>query len=373
LKDKVKNIFVLTSSRADYGIYLPLLKKIQAQKKYKLQLIVFGTHLSKKYGYSISQIIKDGFSVSKAFQIDTIPNGDSQKDITAAIGKTIEAFSKFWDTISVLPDLVLALGDRYEMMAAVTSIVPFGHKIAHLHGGEQTLGAIDDVFRNAITAMSNIHFTSTENYKKRVIEIIGNKKSVYQVGALSLDNLNIIPMKSKAQLSEELKIELKHYVLVTMHPETIHPEKNEAYIKILLHVLSKIKKQILFTLPNADTSSLVIRNAILKFVKDNKQHIAIENLGTVNYFNAMRHCDYLLGNTSSGIIEAASMNKYVIDIGDRQKGRLTSKNVYHSMIEEVALLNSIKKVVKLKKYTGTNLYGNGNSADKILKILANEL
>jgi GDP/UDP-N,N'-diacetylbacillosamine 2-epimerase (hydrolysing) len=349
------------------------LKKLKASEKYNLHIIVFGTHLSKKHGYTINQIVKDGFNIPEDFQLKTFPKGDSIADITNSIAKTIKVFSKFWSQQKKLPDLVFALGDRFEMIAAVLSAVPFNIKIAHIHGGEETQGAIDNYFRNAITTLSDLHFTATENYKNRVESITGNNSKVFNVGSLSLDNILQIEKKSKVQLSKELDINLSDFILFTFHPETINASKNESYIKVILSALEEIECQVLFTLPNADMSSEKIRCEILNFVSKNPKHYAIENLGTTNYFNAIRKCEFLLGNSSSGIIEAASFGKYVINLGDRQKGRLTNSNVIHVEIDKICILNAIKDVKSLKKYDKSNIYGDGKTANRVVKILDKEI
>ncbi len=361
------NIIVLTSSRSDYGIYLPLLKKLKADPFFNLKIVAFGTHLSKKHGNTIDQILKDGFNVD--YKIETLLDGDSPEIIAKSIAVTIDKFSSVWASEKPKLDLIICLGDRYEMFAAVTASVPFNISVAHLHGGETTLGAIDNVFRHSITSMSKLHFTSTENHADRVAQIIGSKNNVYNVGALSLDNLKDIKVLSVQQFKEKFNIELNAPVLVTFHPETVAFEKNEEYVNELIAALDALPQQIIITMPNADTMSNLIRNKLLEFVKQKSNVISVESLGTEGYFSCLHHCSFVLGNSSSGIIEASSFGKYVLNLGSRQSGRDAGKNVIHCEIEKNKILDAVKLIQTLPKLNSTNIYGDGHTADKIISIL----
>ena len=231
-------VAVLTSSRADYGIYLPLLKALKSDSFFELSIIAFGTHLSQKHGYTLHQIESDGFEVS--IKVDTLPVDDTPFAISNAIGKAVSNFSKVWSENKF--DLVFCLGDRYEMFAACASSIPFNVKLAHIHGGEQTLGAIDDAFRHAITHMSTYHFTTTEAYKNRVIELKGNNNDIYNVGALSIDNLKTLPLYSIEEFKNKFQIDLSEpSILITFHPETVSFEMNETYINEIITALGETK------------------------------------------------------------------------------------------------------------------------------------
>ena len=278
--------------------------------------------------------------------------------------KTIEKFSNIWDEEKGKTDLIICLGDRYEMFAAVTASVPFNIPIAHIHGGETTLGAIDNVFRHSITLMSTYHFTSTENHKNKVIELTSLKEQVLNVGSLSLDNLSSFIPLTEQEFMSKFDIDLSiPTVLVTVHPETVSYQRNEDYALVISDVFQNIKDfQILITKPNADTMGSVIRTEFEKLDDEHKHIIAVENLGLKGYFSAMHHAKFLLGNTSSGIIEAASFNKYVINLGDRQKGRDHGDNVIHSKITYDDMMNSIEKVKLLGSFEGVNIYRNDSLA-----------
>ena len=229
-------VAVLTSSRADYGIYLPLLKKLREDHFFELDIIAFGTHLSKKFGNTVNQITNDGFTVN--YPIDTMPAGDQAFDISESMGKTMIAFAPVWEELSGKVDLVFCLGDRYEMFAAVASSVPFNISVAHIHGGETTLGAIDDCFRHSISLMSHYHFTVAEPYRKRVVELIGRDENVYNVGSLSYDNLKGISLLSIDELKQMFNVDLAlPSILITFNPETVSFEKNEFYIQELIKAL----------------------------------------------------------------------------------------------------------------------------------------
>lgn len=361
-------IAVLTSSRADYGIYFPLLKKMNADSFFDVRLIAFGTHLSKKFGNTIEQVKSDGFKIEA--QLNTIFEGDSPEDIADSMAKTLSEFSALWKKSAKNFDWVLCLGDRYEMFAAVASTIPFNLKVAHLHGGETTLGAIDNKFRHSITAMSSLHFVSHKMYAERVKEITGSSENIHTVGALGLDNLKEIPLFSVDEFKKKYGVDLsKPTVLVTFHPETVSWENNVQHTEELLAALGKLKEQIVITMPNADTMGNHIRTQLKKFIKANPTRaFGFDSLGTQGYFSCMKHCSFLLGNTSSGIIEAASFAKYVINTGDRQKGRLTGKNVIHVPVENEKILAAVQKISSLAPLDSSNIYGDGNAAEKIISI-----
>lgn len=366
-------IAILTSSRADYGIYLPLLKKLQSDNFFELKIIAFGTHLSKFHGYTVKKIEQDGFEVSE--KLETLILGDSETAISNAIGNTISRFAPLWERIKNQIDLVFALGDRYEMFAAVASSVPFNIKIAHLHGGETTLGAIDNKFRHAITLMSSVHFVATKQYSEKIKELTGQQAHIYTVGALSLDNLESLQLLTLSTFKEQFKIDLSiPTILSTFHPETVFVEKNEIYSKILVDTFEELSNeyQIVITMPNADTMGSIIRNHFLELSQRNMKVICIENFGSLGYFSCIKHCSFLLGNTSSGIIEAASLGKFVINLGDRQKGRARSRNVIDVEVDKLKILEAVK-CLENRDYMEGNIYKVDNSSNKIIFSLKNEI
>lgn len=364
-------VAVLTSSRADYGIYLPLLKKLREDHFFELYIIAFGTHHSKKFGNTVDQITNDGFTVN--YLINTLPAGDQAADIAESMGKTMIAFAPVWEELSGKVDLVFCLGDRYEMFAAVASSVPFNIRVAHIHGGETTLGAIDDCFRHSISLMSHYHFTVAEPYRKRVVELIGRDENVYNVGSLSYDNLKGLSLLSIDELKQTFNVDLAlPSILITFNPETVSFEKNEFYIQELIKALQQTRYyQFIITMPNADTMGNMIREKLILFSENNGRVKLFESLGTVGYLSCMKHCAFMLGNTSSGFAEAAFFPKYVINLGDRQKGRVVTQNINNCRIDADEITRAIQMFEQIKLPGSIDIYGTGNSANTILTILKN--
>lgn len=360
---------VLTSSRADFGIYLPLLTALKADPYFDLEIIAFGTHLSYYHGHSIDVIKSYGFEVNHS--LENLLLTDSASAISSAIGLAFIKFGEFWSRYLNHFDLVFCLGDRYEMYAAVMAGVPFNIPFAHIHGGETTLGAIDNVFRHGITLASKFHFVSTEHYAQRVAELIESKNNIFYVGALGLDNLSQLKMLSIEEFKERWGVDLAlRTVLTTFHPETVNFEKNERYTDELIAAINRLDDyQFLITMPNADTSGSIVRNKLINEFKNSTRIFLIENLGPENYFSAMNYCSFLLGNTSSGIIEAASFGKYVINIGDRQKGRIANENVFHTEISSESIYAAAKKIENLPPLQRNNIYYNNGASHNIIKIL----
>lgn len=360
-------VAVLTSSRADYSAYLPLLKKLKADPFFDLKLIAFGTHVSKKHGNTIDAIYKDGFEVTH--RLETALSDDNPESISKSMGLTMEKFASVWAQELNRIDLIICIGDRYEMLAAVSSAIPFNIPIAHLYGGDTTLGAIDDVFRHAITVMSKYHFTSLESSAKRVEQLTGSSQNVYPVGSLSLDNINQIQLLTKQQFKSQFGIDLSSPILLTFHPETVAYTKNKEYVNELLAALETTEQQIVITMPNADTMGQVIRTELLAFAARKKNVHTVESLGTIGYFSCIHHCDFMIGNSSSGITEAASFGKYAINIGDRQKGRASGANVIHCEIEKNKITEAIRSVKASPVLSHSNIYGDGKTADRIISVL----
>jgi len=333
--------------------------------------VAFGTHTSEKYGYTVSEIIEDGYK--DIVKIETVTDSDSAIDISRSMATTINKFSDLWNQYRDWIDIAICLGDRYEMFAAVASSVPFNIEVAHLHGGETTLGAIDNKFRHCITSMSSTHFVATEMFEEKVIEITGKGNNVHNVGALSMDKLSEIEFYDVPAFQNAFAVDLSiPTILVTIHPETTNIESIDTNTDIFICTLKKLSEsyQILITLPNADTNGNKIRAKLNDLSDRNNKVICKESLGYRGYFSAMKHCKLLLGNTSSGIIEAASFEKFVINIGSRQKGRATSKNIYNAGFNEQEITTAVSQIKKRQyKYTGSNIYFKADVADKIINVL----
>jgi len=361
---------ILTSSRADFGLYLPLLKAFQADPFFRLRIIAFGSHLSSEYGNGINHISGAGFDV--AYQIHGMPDGDSPASISKAMGKTMIDFNEVWGNETF--DLVFALGDRFEMFAAVASGVPFNVKFAHIHGGETTKGAIDDAFRHSITLMSCLHFACTEIYRQRVAQITGSEKHTYNSGALGIDNLRTIQFLSAQEFKKLFGIDLSiPTILTTVHPETISFENNSHHIDELTAALDQLKDfQVVITMPNADTAGLVIRRKLTVYAKGNYRIKLVENFGSLGYLSCMKHCRLMLGNTSSGFFEASYFPKWVINLGNRQQGRILTPNIINCPFESNEIIGAVKRILLSEDPDPVDVYGDGTASEKIIKILKNE-
>ncbi|RTY90301.1 UDP-N-acetylglucosamine 2-epimerase (hydrolyzing) [Flavobacterium sp. GSN2] len=361
-------IGILTSSRADYGIYFPLLQKMKIDSFFEMQIIAFGTHLSKSHGYTLNDIEKDGYTCIHS--ISSLISNDDEQSIASSYGLTVLKFSGFWTSHTF--DLVFCLGDRFEMSAAVQAGIPFGVKFAHIHGGETTLGAIDNVYRHQITLASKLHFTATDVFRKKVIELTGSSYGVFDVGSLSLNDIKSYVPIDKVVFFEKFNIPSEEFALVTFHPETMSLHDNVRYAQAMKKSLITVSEKlfVIITMPNADTQGSVYREVIEEIKKEfSDRFLLIENFGKVNYFSAMHYAKILIGNTSSGILEAASFGKYVVNVGDRQKGRIQSDNVLNCEFKETAIIAVVTKAMSFERYNGKNVYFKERVADNIIKIV----
>ena len=361
---------VLTSSRADYGIYRPLLGKMSEDNAFDLEVIAFGTHLMKKFGHTVDAIYEDGFSVQPVH--GTMSERDSPTDIAYAMSSTIRAFADFYKEHRY--DILFALGDRYEMFSAVAASVPFNMDVAHIHGGETTLGAIDNSFRHSITHFSRFHFTAAEDYKSRVVKMLGRRSGVYNVGALSIDAIKNLRLLQLDEFNVKYGFDIsKPTILFTFHPETIAYQRNEHHISEIINAILKLNQyQFLITMPNADTYGMIIRDALIRRLAGRANIKVIENLGSKDYLSAMKYCSFLMGNSSSGFIEASFFSKPVINLGKRQEGRIETPNIITVDIDEGSILTATEKIDSLSGIILKPVYGNGSAASKIIRILKNQ-
>jgi GDP/UDP-N,N'-diacetylbacillosamine 2-epimerase (hydrolysing) len=361
-------IGVLTSSRADYGIYLPLLQKIKEDSFFELEIIAFGTHLSRSHGYTLAGIEKDGYKTIHT--ISSLISNDDEQSISSSYGITVMKFADFWQNHHY--DLVFCLGDRFEMSAAVQAGIPFGVSFAHLHGGETTLGAIDNVYRHQISLASKFHFTATELFSEKLKNIMGGSDGVFTIGSLSLNDIKTFRPIEKEIFYDAFSIPDEEFALVTFHPETMAVQENIQFAQAMKNALATIAKDlfVVITMPNADTQGSIYREAILQLKKENEKRILlIENFGKINYFSVMHYCKLLIGNTSSGILEAASFSKYVVNVGDRQKGRTQSYNIINCPFTEIDIIQATNKAINLDPYVGDNVYFKEDVVQNIIKIL----
>ena len=365
-------VCVVTGTRAEYGLLYWAMKEMQLDPLIDLKICVTGMHLSPEFGLTYQQIIKDGFSIDE--KIETLLSSDTSVGISKSIGLGIISFSEAFDRIK--PDLILILGDRFEILAASIAAMISKIPIAHCHGGEATEGLIDEAIRHSITKMSQIHFTSTEAYRKRVIQLGEQPDNVFNVGALGIENINRLNLLTKEAFEKSIDFKLgQTNFLVTFHPVTLDNSTAESQFKELLKALNSINNaKIIFTKPNADTDGRVIINMIDEFVaKFAEKSVSFTSMGQLRYLSAIKFMDAVIGNSSSGLIEVPSFNVPTINIGDRQQGRVKAASVLDcdaSVIEieksiKIAMSNDFKEKIKLS----TNPYGTKNASAEIIRII----
>jgi GDP/UDP-N,N'-diacetylbacillosamine 2-epimerase (hydrolysing) len=367
-------IGVLTSSRADYGVYLPLLRAMKSSGKFKLRLIAFGTHTSKFHGYTLTEIRDSGdFEIDK---IESLITSDTEGAIATSSALTSLKFADYWENNAASFDWVLCLGDRFEMAAAVFSGIPYGIRFAHFYGGDYSPGAIDNVYRNCLTHCSELHFTSTEICAQRVRNMVPVNQQVKVVGIMSLEKqLNKNQILSKAQIFDKWNIPFSRpTILATFHPETINPESNNLSVHEVKKALSSLVSNfdIVVTMPNSDTNGVIYRHMYTELKTEFPKSIfLIENFGIQSYFSCMYHAILVLGNSSSGITEAASFSKYTVNVGDRQKGRAFSENIISVDFDSSKIIDAVKKTATLGTYTGQNIYSRPNAINEVISNLLN--
>ena len=366
-----KNISLLTSSRADYDQLYWFIKLISKSNKYNLNLIVSGTHLSKQYGSTINQIKRDKFRFKK---VKLNIKKDDTKAILDIISKSINVFTKNFKKID--QDFLILLGDRYETFAASIAASFLKIPIIHLNGGELTKGAHDDWMRHCITKMANIHFVSNNIHKKRVIQLGENPKFVFNTGGLSSDNALKTNLKTKLDIEKILNTKFyRRNIVVTYHPETFSQKGNKDSFLEIVKIVKYFKDiKFFFTLPNADEENKTIINFIKKLCLNHKNSVFFSSLGRTKYLSLMKHCDLVLGNSSSGLMEAPYVHTLTINLGKRQEGRLKANSVIDCDISAKKIINLIKKIYvnsihKKMKYNLNDYYGKGKSAENMLKIL----
>jgi GDP/UDP-N,N'-diacetylbacillosamine 2-epimerase (hydrolysing) len=356
-------IAVLTSSRADFSIYLPVLRAFRQSADIDLQILAFGSHTSAFHGHTISSIYDAGFT--QVTEIDNLSAGDTAHDLVISQARTLELFSDLWEKETF--DLVFCLGDRFEMFAAVMAGIPFGVPFAHIHGGETSLGAIDNIYRHAISLASVLHFTSCEAHSARLRELLDDSRHVFVSGAPALDNLQTLELLSPAAFSEKFQIDISQpTLLITLHPETVHPERNTDNVAAFCQALAAFPQQMLITKANADTQGSVINKALEVFATTRSGVRIVESLGPQGYYSALQHSVLVIGNSSSGLIEAASFGKYVINVGERQAGRMHGDNVISSTFDTETLIHTIQTTLDRGKYTGNNIFVAGSASEIIL-------
>lgn len=364
----MKKIFIVTSNRADYGLMSNLIQLLKKERNISVKLVVTGSHLEKKYGYTINEILADKIIPDHIIKIP-LQTSNPKKNIDS-ISNYMKTFSNFFDKFK--PDLLILLGDRYEIFSIAVSA--FIHKIpiAHLYGGESTLGVFDDFFRHSISKTSNYHFVSNKFYAKKLLNLIEDKKKIFTVGSLGCENIKLVNYETKNNLEKKFRFKFfEKNILVSFHPETLKKDYGLKGFDILLTSLSQFKDVgIIFTGTNPDIFNQKILTKIKKFIKNNKNSKLIYSMGKKGYLSYLKYCDLLIGNSSSGIIEAPSLNTPSINLGNRQEGRIFAKSVIHLKFEKNLIIKSINKILYKKKIKKViNPYYKKNTATEIVKIV----
>jgi len=367
----MKKICFVTGTRAEFGILYSLMKKIQTYKNIKFQLIVTGAHLSREFGLTYKEIEKD-FLIDK--KIEMLLSSDSEVGISKSMGLAQISLAEAYKELN--PDIVVLVGDRYEILCAASAAMIAGIPIAHIHGGELTQGAFDDAIRHSITKMSHLHFVATETYRKRVIQLGEKPETVFNFGAPALDNLFELKLLSKAELEKSINFKLgKKNILVTFHPVTLEKLTAQKQFQELLKAIDNLKDtKIIFTKANADVDGRIINQMIDTYVSMSPvKSIAFESMGQLRYFSTLKFMDVVVGNSSSGLVEVPSFKIGTINIGDRQKGRIKAasvidcKPIKSSIIEAFDQVNSFQFKKSLDKTE--NPYAKSGTSKKIADIL----
>lgn len=368
----MRKICIVTGTRAEYGLLYWLMKEVQEDDDLELQIIATGMHLSPEFGLTYRQIEDDGFKIDK--KIEMLLSSDTPVGISKSMGLGMIAFSDVYADLK--PDIVVLLGDRFEVFPAAAAAMIARIPIAHIHGGEATEGAFDEAIRHSITKMSHLHFTAAEEYRKRVIQLGEDPERVFNVGGLGMDNVKRLKLLNRGEFEDAIKFELgQKNLLVTFHPVTLERATAGEQFRNLLHALDELQDtKIIFTKPNADTEGRIIIQMIDDYVSQNShKSIAFISLGQLRYLSAMQFVDGIVGNSSSGFTEAPTFKIGTINIGDRQKGRIKAESVIDCEPKKDSILSALKKLYsnvfqdKLKNVK--NPYGEGGTSEKIKKIL----
>jgi len=367
-----RKICVVTGTRAEYGLLFLLMRAIKDSPHLELQIIATAMHLSPEFGLTYQEIEKDGFIIDK--KVESLLSSDTPAGVSKSMGLTMIGMADAFSELE--PDIIILLGDRFEIFAAAAAATVARIPIAHIAGGESTEGAMDEAFRHSITKMAHLHFAATEIYKNRIIQMGENPGHIYNVGALGIDNIKRLALLSKEAFEDSINFKLgKKNLLITFHPETLSRTSSETQFKELLYALDMLKEtKFIFTRPNADTDSRIIIELLKDYVNKNKDKACeYTSLGQIRYLSALQYVDAVVGNSSSGIVEVPYFKKATINIGDRQKGRIMGPTIINCEPERTAIFKAIEysytEEFKNRTQKFDNPYGNGGAVSKIMKVL----
>ena len=371
----MKKVTVLTATRAEYGLLAPIIKKLMKEPDIEVQVVVTGMHLSPEFGYTYKEIEDDNVPIAK--KIEILMSSDSVVGVSKCMGLAMISFAEYFDEYR--PDAIIVLGDRYETLAVCCAAMNAKIPIVHLYGGETTEGAIDEAIRHCITKMSYLHFTATEVYRKRVIQLGEHPGRVFCVGAMGVENALNTKFMSLDELSDNLGVKIKEpYAVVTYHPVTLQEELVTQEVDNLLDALSKNSEMTyIFTKANADMGGKIINKKLEDYVKIHKNAFLFDSLGMRRYLSAVNSCVMVIGNSSSGLVEVPSIGKPTINIGDRQRGRIRGNTVIDCDVDSNSICDAIirakeNEFIELCKKS-ENPYGRGNTSSLIVQMIKSKL
>ncbi|MFT4802842.1 MAG: GDP/UDP-N,N'-diacetylbacillosamine 2-epimerase (hydrolyzing) [Psychroserpens sp.] len=366
-----RKICVVTGTRADYGLLRWVMQGIKDDADVNLQIIATGMHLSPEFGHTYKAIEADGFEIDR--KIEMLTSSDTSVGIAKSMGLGMISFADALNELN--PDLIVVLGDRFEIFTAVSTALVARIPVAHLHGGESTVGAFDEAFRHSITKMSHLHFVAADEYKQRVIQLGEQPENVFLVGGLGIDNIKRLHLLDRKTLEADLGFKYgKKNLLITFHPVTLDSSSAEMQMQALLAVLDKLKNtQLIFTMPNADTDGRALIKMVEKFASEHTNAHAFTSLGQLRYLSCVAQVDGVVGNSSSGLAEVPSFKKGTINIGDRQLGRIQATSVINCEPTQKDISDAISTLYSRSFQQGLNLvrnpYGEGGASEKIVETL----
>ncbi|MEZ0223748.1 MAG: UDP-N-acetylglucosamine 2-epimerase [Alphaproteobacteria bacterium] len=366
-----RTVCVVTGTRADYGLLRWVMEGIRQSPDLHLQVIATGMHLSPEFGLTYREIEKDGFAIDR--KVEMLLSSDTPAGVTKSMGLGLMGFGEAIEQLK--PDLMLVLGDRFEIFAAAAAAMVARVPLAHLHGGETTEGAIDEAIRHSITKMSHLHFVAAEEYRRRVVQLGEAPERVFLVGGLGIDNLRRLELLDRAELEAALDFKLgPKNLLVTFHPVTLEESTAGAQMAELLVALDALEDtHLIFTMPNADTDGRILIDMIEQFVAARSHARAYTSLGQLRYLSCIRQVDGVVGNSSSGLIEVPSFRKGTVNIGDRQRGRLKAESVIDCSPERESIADALRTLYSLEFQaqlaTVHNPYGEGGASEKVVRVL----
>ena len=367
----MKKICVLTATRAEYGLLKPVIVKLDAVSEFDVRIAATGAHLSPEFGLTYKDIERDGFAIDE--KVEMLLSSDSPSAVSKSMGLALISFADYFERLK--PDMLLVLGDRYETVAVVLAAMNGRIPIAHMYGGETTEGAVDEAIRHAITKMSSLHFTSTEPYRRRVIQLGEAPERVFNVGSTGVENILNEKLLSREQFAEFAGIAPSTpYAVVTFHPVTLEHKSSEEQIRALLEACASYRDiEFVFTKANADTDGRIINETIDRYAESQSNIRAFTSLGTVRYLSALKYCEAVIGNSSSGVSEAPTFGIPTVNIGDRQRGRLMAESVINCAPDAESIKKAIDRALseEFKSIARNTVspYGAGDTSSKIASVI----